>query len=328
MSSPRVLITGGLGCIGSETAKWLIRNTDAFLVIGSRSINEQRIQRVFDSVDRSRMSFVDCEITDQTKLCYLLQQHSISHVVHLAALQTPDCNAHRHLGLQVNLGGTQNLIEAMKACKLPIQRYVYASSIAVYGPRDAYAKGTVAMLSEAKPVNVYGAWKLASEHISKFFWQDTGTTTVCLRPGVLYGPGRDAGLTSSPTTAIKSVALGQAYQIPFCSRQDYLFAPDVGAAFAQALLQPFEGFGIFTLPSHTVTTDEFLSAIQQAAREAGIEDECRITVGNEQVPFICDLDYQPFTARFPDVPHTSLSMGVRASLDAFREQVKRGWLVV
>jgi len=265
-------------------------------------------------------------VSDQNRLQQILAEQDITHVVHLAALQTPDCNAHRDLGLQINLAGTQNLIEAMKASGLSFRRYIFASSIAVYGPRAAYPEGRVPMLADPQPVNVYGVWKLAGEQLSKFFWEDTGVPTIVLRPGVLYGPGRDAGLTASPTTAMKCLALGLPFEIPFRSRQDYLYAPDVGGAVGNAVLEPYEDYGVFTLPSLTLTTDEIVEALKKTATDLGILDQFEITVGMGDVPFICDLDYEPFIASFPDVPHTPLKQALRESMETFLDQVRRGWL--
>lgn len=326
MNRQTILVTGGYGCIGAETSKWLLRNSDASVVICSRSVGEERTQRVFHDVDRERLTIVKLDMTDQRALEELLSRHQITRVVHLAALQTPDCNAHRNLGLQINLAGTLNLVEASKAAGASLERFIFASSIAVYGPRSSYPPGRVPMLAQPNPVNLYGVWKLAGEQVSKLFCQETGVPTLSLRPGVLYGPGRDAGLTSSPTTAMKNLALGRPYQIPFCSRQDYLFAPDVGAAIGMALLEPFDGYGVFTLPSRTLTTGEIVESMRRAAAGLGLAERFQITVGKEEVPFICDLEYEPFLQAFPNVPHTPLDEAVRKSLEVFLEHARRGWI--
>lgn len=326
MSSQRVLITGGYGCIGSETAKWLLRNSAAEIVVCSREVSQQRTERVFHDADRSRLKTIAADVCQQGQLEEILQTERITHVAHLAALQTPDCNAHRDLGLQINLAGTQNLIEAMKSNKLPVQRFVFASSIAVYGPRSAYPKGAVPMHSDPQPVNVYGVWKLASEQISKFFQQDTGVATLCLRPGVLFGPGRDRGLTSSPTTAMKCVALGLPYEITFRTQQDYLYAPDAGAAFGHSLVEPFNGFGVFTMPHHTVDTAQIVDALKQAASDLGISSRFKVSISQGEAPFISELDYEPFQQAFPNAPNTPLDKAIRDSLTVFLDQAMRGWL--
>ena len=326
MNGPCVLITGGYGCIGAATAKWLLKNSDAAVVICSRTVSPGRSDRVFHDADRSRLTFIQADMSDQRLLERILTEQEITHVVHMAALQTPDCNAHRDLGLQINLAGTQNLVEAMKASGLALDRYIFASSLAVYGPRAAYPAGRVPMLAEPQPVNVYGAWKLAGEYVSKFFCEDTSVPTLSLRLGVLYGPGRDAGLTASTTTAIKCLALGLPFEILYRSRQDYLYAPDVGGALGSAVLEPFDGYGVFTLPSRTLATEEIVEVMRQVAGDLGLAEQFKITVGKEEVPFICDLDYEPFTAAFPDVPHTTLDQALRESLKVFLKQARRGWL--
>ena len=320
------MVTGGYGCIGVQTVKWILANTGATVVVGSRDVSVQRTERFFQDDDHTRLKCVALDVREQRQLEQVLTTNAITHVIHLAAFQTPDCNEHRDMGLQINVAGTQNLIEAMKVCRPSVQRFVFASSIAVYGPRTIYPAAQVPMLAEPVPVNVYGAWKLAGEHISRLFYTETEIPTVSLRPGVLFGPGRDTGLTSTPTTAMKCVALEQPYKIPFCSRQDYLYAPDVGAAFGLAAISPFGGYGVFTLPSHTVDTAQIVDTMRVAAAETGLGESFAITAGTDEVPFICDLEYEPFLQDFPDTPHTPLDEAVRESLEAFKVQRERGWL--
>ena len=279
-----------------------------------------------NDVETTNLKVVSIDITNQPLLSNTIEEEGISHVIHLAALQTPDCNQHRDLGMQINLGGTQKLIEAMKCHLSQIKRFVFASSIAVYGPRAFYPDGRIPTDAAPHPVNVYGTWKLAGENITRIFSEETGIDSISLRPGVLFGPGRDAGLTSTPTTALKSVALGIPYEIPFQNSQDYLYAPDVGAAFGQATTEPFSGSAPSTFRSHTVETSCFVSAITEAAEQLGIASQCNISVGKQTVPFICDLTYEAFHKVFPQVPHTQLNIAVQSSLRTFQEQVKNGWL--
>lgn len=324
--SARILVLGGYGCIGVQTVKWLLANTRASVIVGSREVSPERTQRLFEKDDRARLKTVAIDVQKQQQLESVLSANEITHVIHLAALQTPDCNAHRDLGLQINVAGTQNLIEAIKICRPSLERFVNASSIAVYGPRSAYPGPKVPMLAEPAPVNVYGAWKLAGEHISRLFSVETGIPTVSLRPGVLFGPGRDAGLTAAATTAMKCVALEKPYEIPFRSRQDYLYAPDVGAAFGIVATAPFTGHGVFTLPSQTVDTAEIISTMRREASEIGFEKSFQITAGTAEVPFICDLDYEPFLRAFPGAPRTPLAAAIRESLKLFKLQRDSGWL--
>ena len=319
-----VLVTGGLGCIGAQTVRWLIAHTPHTVVATARSVDRVRAERVLGDAFTDRVVLEAADLRDYDAWLRLLQRHAVDRVMHLAALQSPDCNAHRDLGLQVNLAGTQHLIEAMKASGRSIRRFVFASSIAVYGPRAHYPAGRVPSDAAPRPVNVYGVWKLAAEHLSRCFFEEHHVDTICLRPGVLFGPGRDLGLTSKPTTAMKCVALGRPYEIPFRTQQDYQYSPDVGAACGLACTRPFTGYGVFTLPGRTATMDEMAAAIRNAADELSLP--YHVTIGSEETPFICELDYDPFLKAFPDAPRTQLDAAVRQSIVAFREHVERGWL--
>ena len=120
--SSHVLVTGGTGCIGTQTVKWLLANTRATVVVGSREVSRQQTRDLFEEDDCTRLKSIRIDIRNQRQLEEALTSHAITHVIHLAAMQTPDCNADRDLGLQVNLAGTQNLIEAIKACRPSLHR--------------------------------------------------------------------------------------------------------------------------------------------------------------------------------------------------------------
>ena len=68
MSINRILITGGFGCIGSQTAKWLLRHTDAAVIVCSRSVSESRTNRVFSDADRSRLKPLAVDVQNQRQL--------------------------------------------------------------------------------------------------------------------------------------------------------------------------------------------------------------------------------------------------------------------
>ena len=322
-----ILVTGGYGCIGAELIKWLLRNTDEQVLLGSRIVTAARTERTFHDVDCSKLNCVSIDVSDQNQINGIFAEHNIDRIAHLGALQTPDCNANKDMGMQINLGGTQKLLETVRRTGPDkLKRFVFASSIGVYGPRDTYDADRVHMLAEPNPVNVYGVWKLASENILKLFSEESGVACVSLRPGVLFGPGRDLGLTSTPTMALKAIALGVPYQIPFQSKQDYLYAPDVGAAFGISLMEPFDGYGAFTLPAVTLAMSDVVETMRQAAAEAGLEENFKVTFGDQEVPFICDLEFQSVCDVFPGMPRTDFRQAMVESLRVYVDHVERGWI--
>ena len=90
-----------------------------------------------------------------------------------------------------------------------MQRLVYASSAAVFGPPEHYPPGPLADDVPLTPTTHYGFFKCCNEGNARIYFQDLGLSSIGLRPWTVYGVGRDFGMTSEPTKAIKSLALGR-----------------------------------------------------------------------------------------------------------------------
>ena len=65
-----------------------------------------------------------------------------------------------------------------------------------------------------QPGTLYGVYKRANEGTAHVYWADHGVASVGLRPHTVFGPGRDQGLTSAPTTAMLAAACGRPYRDP------------------------------------------------------------------------------------------------------------------
>ena len=128
-------------------------------------------------------------------------------MVHLAALQVPFCRENPVLGAAVNVVGTMNVFEAVEARLDRIPGIAYACSAAVYGPSDPSPAPEAGGL---RPATHYGVFKQANEGNARIAWQDDGVASIGIRPYVVYGAGRDQGLTSGPTAAMAAAARGRA----------------------------------------------------------------------------------------------------------------------
>src|SRR4051812_42549431 len=137
--SDTFLVTGLLGCIGTWVAAELVR--DGATVVGLvRSGDTHRLDLVLDEDERSRIRLVRGDITDRDAIGAALDEHAITHVVHLAALQIPACKTDPAACVRVNVLGTLNVFEAVRARRPQIAGVTYASSNAVYGPQDTGAE--------------------------------------------------------------------------------------------------------------------------------------------------------------------------------------------
>ncbi len=318
----RVLVTGSTGCIGSAAVDWLLAD-GAEEVIGLN-----RNLPAAEPAD-SRLRFRAADVSDEESLRAVLRETQPTHVLHLAALQTPDCRDYPMRGLEVNLVGTANLFKACaEELKTPLQRFVFASSGAVYGPRSLYGAEGVLSEDPYQPFNLYGYWKIAGEGMAQAFHQATGTATVSLRLATTYGPGRDRGYTAAGTRALKATALEAPFEVPYRGHEHYHFSRDVGAGFGCALLRPFQGYGAYNLRGTSRRIEEFLDLVREAAEARGLGGRFQVTVSPEaeETPFVYELNDDATLAAFPDMPLTDLSRGVSESLDYFLQAAEKGEL--
>lgn len=159
----KILITGGLGFIGSHFAKRL-RECGAKV-------------RVFD-IAGQREEYGDVRNYGDVELA----MNGVDYVYHLAAIVGVD-EALQSPGevMDVNLGGTINVLKAAR--QIGVERVIFTSSSEVYGDR----KEEMTEAAAIAPLSLYGVAKAASEAYCWSYWHDFGLETVCLRLFNVYG---------------------------------------------------------------------------------------------------------------------------------------------
>ena len=319
MPNDRFLITGALGCIGAWTVRNLVREETPVVVFDLAS-DPRRLKLIMSDDELARVTFVTGDITDLEALERALDDHAITRVIHLAALQIPFVRANPPLGARVNVVGTVNVFEAVARRRDRIGSLVYASSAAVYDTVDAGESGVVAHGATGHPTTLYGVFKQANEGTARVYWQDARVASIGLRPYIVYGPGRDQGLTSSPTKAMVAAALGKPYHIPYGGRAAYQYADDVARTFIACARAPFQGAEIFNLGGSVATMGEIVAAIEAAAPEVrGL-----ITFDDKPLPFPEAFDAAPIEQVIGALPFTPLAQAVADTIALFRERIAAG----
>jgi nucleoside-diphosphate-sugar epimerase len=310
----RLMMTGGYGCIGSWVAKQLV---DAGQEVWIYDLKEDthRLDLILAPEQRPSVHFVAGDVSDVDGLRSAVERIGATEILHLAGLQTPTCRANPVLGAKINVIGTLAVFEAALASKEQVHRVVYASSAAVHGPpADAPgAGGPVGDEVRLSPLTHYGAFKVCNELNARVYWLDHGIASIGLRPWTVYGVGRDFGMTSEPTKAIKSVALGRPYRISYGGRQDLQYVGDVAATFVRALTRPFEGADAFNLKGAVEPIEAFVGALREAVPEAW----ALVTHGDRQLPIAPDLDDSRLETRLGPIPRTSLQAGIAETYRRF-----------
>jgi nucleoside-diphosphate-sugar epimerase len=309
----RVLLTGGYGCIGSWILRNLLERGDQVWVYDLKE-DTRRLRLVVSDEQLRQIAFVQGDVTDLPKIRETLHGNQITHVVHLAGLQVPVCKADPLLGARVNVLGTLAVFEAVRQSQGQVQRLVYASSAAVFGPPSGYAPGPLADDVPLTPLTHYGVFKCCNEGNARIYFQDHGLSSIGLRPWTVYGVGRDFGMTSEPTKAIKSLALGRPYHITYGGYQDLQFVDDVAKVFVRCLEAPYQGAKSYNLRGDVVDLPAFCQALCEVDPAAAR----LISHGDRQITIAYNLDDGALQRDLGPIARTPLVDGVRQTLEHFR----------
>jgi UDP-glucuronate 4-epimerase len=300
-----VLITGALGCVGAWAAKAVLDDGDEPVGFDLGDATH-RLELILSEEERARLTLVRGDITDLDALRRALDEHEITRVVHLAALQVPFCRADPVLGARVNVVGTVNVFEAVKERLDRIPGVAYASSAAVYGPDDP---SPAPESGGTRPTTIYGVYKLANEGTARLYHAESGVPSVGIRPYVVYGPGRDQGMTSGPTQAIAAAARGEAFAIGYGGRAQYDYAPAVGRTFVTASSASGDAV-VGNFPGISATMAEVVSAIEAALPDAsGL-----ISWDDAGLPFPAELEAEVLESTIGPVSQPLLTAGVAATV--------------
>ncbi len=317
----RVLITGGYGFIGA----WIIRRLHADgaeVFVFDLKEDARRLRLILPDEQVKQVTFLAGDVTDLPALTSAILSNGITHVIHLAGLQVPTCRTDPMLGAKVNVLGTLAVFEAIKATGNRVQRLVYASSAAVYGGPDKYPAGPQPDDAPLVPSTHYGVYKCCNEGNARIYLQDNGIVSVGLRPWTVYGVGRDLGMTSEPTKAIKAVLLGRQYSINFGGWTDFQYVEDVADTFVNSLTRPYTGAGSYNLRGAVVRLTDFHAALSKVLPQA----ETLVTVGTTQIAIAYDLSDDGLQRDLGPMPKTSLEDGIRKTVDIFKQLRAEGRL--
>jgi nucleoside-diphosphate-sugar epimerase len=264
-SGNRYLITGAKGFIGAWIVKNLIERGQSPVVF-DMDASAHRLEAIMSREQMEGVKFIQGDITSYDAVDRAIAEHGISHPIHLAALQVPSCAADPLLGARVNVLGTLNIFECARKRPDLIRRIVYASSAAVFGPEEFYGHGTVHEGAQLHPGTHYGVFKQCNEGNARVYFQNNGISSVALRPWAVYGVGRDQGITSGPTKAIKAAVAGRPYSLKFTGLLDMQYVDDCAKIFLHcAETEQLTGARAYTLRGAVIQVDEFIRTLGETA---------------------------------------------------------------
>ncbi len=312
------VVTGALGCIGAWIVKQLVARGDAVVMFDSQT-DRHRLRAVFDDEAAAEaVPLVVGDLTNAAAVQAVLADHDATHVIHLAGLQVPTCRANPALGAMVNVVGTLHVFEAAR--ELGLQRVVYASSAAVFG----VSEDDTPVPEEAAdaPRTHYGWFKRTNEGNADIYYRDHGLSSVGLRPLTVYGVGRDTGITSDTTEAVRHAVLGQPFHIRFGGTTDFLYVADCADAFIACADRAPDGAHVFNLHGETAPVAEFVRLAESMLPEAA---RGLMRVDGPPIPIASSLSDAALRRAVPGIASTGLQTGIADTLQRFTTLRDRGW---
>jgi nucleoside-diphosphate-sugar epimerase len=177
----KFLVTGGAGFIGSHLTEELVQRGHQVRVVDDFSTGKKKnIASFLDKIELIEGDIRDIEVCRRAA-------KGIDFVLHQAALTSvPYSIENPLLTNEINIKGTLNLLLASRDAT--VQRYVFASSAAVYGDDPHLPKKEEVVGASLSP---YALSKRVGEMFCQLFTRTFGLSTVCLRYFNIFGPRQD-----------------------------------------------------------------------------------------------------------------------------------------
>lgn len=230
----KVLVTGGLGFIGSNLVDSLIEHGHKVIVV------DWNKPSFFKPLNKKAI-FYRLDFTTPA-IQKVIKKEKPEAVIHLAAnISVPKSVRDPIYDALNNVIGSIYLLEA--ACRNGVKRFIFSSTGgAIYGD---YPLFPTPELRSTKPLSPYGIGKQAFEYYLFHAAKQHGLSTIILRMSNVYGPRQGLGGESGVAGIFsKKIVMNEPVEIYSFGKEtrDYVFIDDVVSAFHKALDSEVEGF--------------------------------------------------------------------------------------
>ena len=173
----KILITGASGFIGSFIVEEALKRGFETWAVVRRSSSREWLQD-------ERIHFVELNLSSKAQLVEQLRDKGFDYVVHAAGVTKCLNKQDFH---RINTEGTKNLVDALLEVKMPLKRFVFISSLSIFGAiKEQQPYEEIRESDTPQPNTEYGKSKLAAEQ----YLETVGSRVpyIILRPTGVYGP--------------------------------------------------------------------------------------------------------------------------------------------
>ena len=257
MASDKVVLTGGLGMVGSHVTRALVRSGRRPVVYDAGNDTE------LASDVAAQCDMVQGGVEDMPRFISVLREHRPCAILHFAAQVGSHVERQPWSSLHANLLGTVNMLECARLADVP--KVIFPSSKMVYGPvAPRHQHPVYEPVTEdhpREPNNFYGKLKRATEDIAEHYAALYGLDIVALRFGSTFGPGKRGRHKAAVSALIEAAIAGEPMHLTHGAEQcdDLCYGGEAARATLAALQAPASP-GHFR--AYNIASGEFISLVQ------------------------------------------------------------------
>jgi UDP-glucose 4-epimerase len=303
-----ILVAGGSGFLGARIVKKFVGRGEKVVCFDAFPNHKA----IGDAIEKVTM--IKGDVTFIEDIIAAIDAHKISKIINLAYMMGAESDASPHQAIRVNVHGMDNVFEAARLTG--VKRVVYASSIAYHGLQSYFGERCVCEEDLGYlPVQTYSATKRLNEYMAGKYAENYGLEIIGLRISIVYGHGRERGLTVWSSHFASNPAVGKKVVIPHHPEQkcSMVYVDDAAEMFCRLALSERVGHPIYLSGGDTVSLGELGSLVRELLPAA----EIAFQPSGKEIPLIYLIDSSRFENEF-EFKRTTLKDGIKKHIDEAR----------
>ena len=272
-----ILVTGGLGFIGSKVVLQLLKkNVDILVTDLDIEKNKNKLENNILKIgkDKDKVKYQKLDITNHKQIENIFQNNKIDSVINLAYGIGSICEENPLLASKINIVGTTSMFEMI--VKYKIRRLVFASSETVYGAHQEYFGDKAVTENDYSGIDnhfyTYGVMKLLNEFMAEKYIRKHGCSIAYTRPSVVFGYGRQNTAINWAEDFAAKPALGQPAHLPFSkkNRDNWIYVDDCAEQLVRLALKEKLNYSCFNSGSETLDGHKLETTVKKIIPNAEI----------------------------------------------------------
>jgi UDP-glucose 4-epimerase len=317
----KILVTGGLGFIGSRVVLQLLKR-DISVIVADLDINKNkdRLENDIKKIgkDKNLLRYEQLDITDIQNVEKIFQKYDLDSVINLAYGIGAICEENPLLASKINIVGTTSIFEMI--VKYKIRRLVFASSETVYGANQEFFGNKAVTEDDFAGIDnhffTYGVMKLLNEFMAEKYIKKHGCSIAYTRPSVVFGYGRQNTALNWAEDFAAKPAINKTANLPFSknNKDNWIYVEDCAEQLVRLALKDKLNYSCFNTGSETLDGHQLEKTVKKIIPNANLVFDENI----KSTPLIDDQNDERIRKEIDFNPR-SFEDGVKCLIDDVRE---------